>query len=463
MAEPDTLRCGMLDAATVGRLYRDILLREPEAGAADALCRALPDAEAAAAQLRASGEYTTVVEPLRQLLVREWVAWAGRVPTPAEQRAGVDAARGRCGSDDAVRAALSDGSIQHKLAFRPLKVEWDVTNQCNLRCVMCHFQLPAYHDAPRRHVTVAQFARIAEQLFPRAQQVSLSYGCEPLLHPDLPALLAILARHEVPHRYLNTNGLLLTERQAEAMVEHAFSVVMVSVDAATAPTYERIRVGGTWARLVSKLRLLADVKARRNSPLPRLGLGFVLMRQNLAELPAFIDFAAEVGAEAVNATHMAVWQGVGNEAMAAAHEQDGCNAALAAAHERATRHGIALVAPAPFTSAPADGGLVADPGRSARQHGLDPRLHRWARCPFPFAFLAIEPDGQVMPCGGWDKVGAGSMGNVFTTDVLAIWRGAAFAALRDRLLLHRLEGPCARCPAAGMGDPDAASAFVPLA
>ena len=156
----------MLSPEGITDAYRTVLLRDPEpavfghlAGLADA--DQVPDADGLTNVLRTSVEYRTVVGPLRQLLVQEWQQWADREPTAAELRQGVDATRGRCGSDAAVEQALADGSIRTKLAFRPLKIEMDITNQCNLRCVMCHFSLPVYHKAPRRHVTVQQFEALA--------------------------------------------------------------------------------------------------------------------------------------------------------------------------------------------------------------------------------------------------------------------------------------------------------------
>jgi radical SAM protein with 4Fe4S-binding SPASM domain len=438
--------------------YRKVLLREPEPAAVAAWQQA-EQAPDPVAELSASIEFRTVVQPLRQLLEQEWEQWCFRLPTAAELRQGVADTRNQCGSDDAVRRALADGSIRTKLAFRPLKIEMDITNQCNLRCVMCHFSLPSYHAAPRLHVSVEQFAAIAEQAFHRCHQVSLSYGTEPLLHRQLDQLVACLAQHEVPTTYLNTNGLLLREPLIETMIEHRFSFLLVSVDAATPATYEQIRIGGSFARLRQNLELLRACKARRGALLPRLGLGFVIMRQNMDELPAFVDLAAELGAVSINAMHMAAWESVGNAAMAANLEPERCNDRLAAAHERARLLGITLVGPPPFGTGAPERPLVADATGRGRQYGLADVAPARASCPFPWGFAAIDPRGQVLPCGWWDMDKVEPMGNAFETPFATIWRGPQFRALRARLQAHRLQGPCAGCPAAGMGAPDAESAF----
>lgn len=450
----------MIEVTDVEAAYATLLLRRPDPGDVVALRAGAADVRWLDAELRGSVEYRSIVRPLRELLEREWQHWAMRPPTLAELTRGVDATRGLCGSDDAVRLALADGSIRRKLGFRPLKIEMDITNQCNLRCVMCHFSLPEYQQAPRQHITEAQFGDIASQLFHRASQVALSYGTEPLLHRELPRLLTELARHGVPHTYLHTNGLLLTEAHVEAMLDTGFSVLFVSVDAATRATYESIRIGGSFARLRERLAMLARQKERRGSRTPALTLGFVIMRQNLHELPAMIDFAAEVGATAVNATHMAAWESVGNARFAVAEDKARCNEAIAAARARAAVCGIRFVAPPPFVLAASAATEVASPPPDAR-FGLDQTIAPAAPCPFPWSFVAIDPKGFVLPCGWWDQALSGPMGNVFTTDFAAIWHGEAYRALRARHMARQFSGPCAQCPAAGMGHVDTPASFAP--
>ena len=94
-----------------------------------------------------------------------------------------------------------------------------------------------------------------------------------------------------------------------------------------------------------------------------------------------------------------------------------------------------------------DYGVIADNGPSGPS------------CPFPWNFVAIDMHGNVVPCG-WSH-GEPVMGNIHEQDFFSIWRSERYEALRSRHLERRLEGACARCPAAGMGTPDATGAFAP--
>lgn len=87
--------------------------------------------------------------------------------------------------------------------FRQIYVE--ITNVCNLACPFCpgHGRPPTYMDA-------GLFADIVRQAQPLTEQLLLHVMGEPLLHPELPALLELCAGHDLPVA-ITTNGLLLAE------------------------------------------------------------------------------------------------------------------------------------------------------------------------------------------------------------------------------------------------------------
>ena len=83
---------------------------------------------------------------------------------------------------------------------------------------------------------------------------------------------------------------------AEAIVDAGVRTVAVSVDGITAETYESIRVGSRWHRLMECLRLLDEAKRKRFARHPRLRVIFTWMRSNFGELPGLPALAAGWGA-----------------------------------------------------------------------------------------------------------------------------------------------------------------------
>ena len=441
----------------IEEIYMAVLHRHPDPEGVRSYRAGNLTAEDLVQALRTSVEYRTIILPVEQQVRDHFQTWYRRLPTETETKGVFRTLRNRFDTETLRRRARG-ATLRRAFDERPLVLEMDITNQCNLRCKMCMFSHPDYYLAKSRHWTVPEFRALADQLFAATRRVSLSFGTEPLLHRDIDQLLAVLEEHEVPHKYFNTNGQLMGAATITAMIRHRMDTVTVSVDAATGATYERVRVGASWDKLHSNLQTLRDLKARNGVRYPALALAFVMMRENMHELPAFIDLAADSDAVGVNVTHMVAFDAIDNESMAAVHERARCNEFLRQATERAKARGVQLARPNSFVEHGVDTERARDSVDGARQRfALDPETDRHAACPFPWTFVAIDKDRQVQPCGWW--FGVPPMGNLDEQSFLEIWNGDAYERLRRDLQGPCLQAPCTTCPAAGMADPNHDSAF----
>ncbi len=82
----------------------------------------------------------------------------------------------------------------------------EITNICNLSCDFC----PG-HDRPRKHMSVSDFAMIAEKIKGKTENLFLHIMGEPLLHPELDKILDICDTLDVKLK-ITTNGTLLSDR-----------------------------------------------------------------------------------------------------------------------------------------------------------------------------------------------------------------------------------------------------------
>ncbi len=446
-------------ARSIDALFGEVLMRPADApDRRRMLARwmlGLDDLESLRAELTASAEHREVVAPL-VALVRDVHLRFVHAPAPdREIQDAVDRVRTALRTHAELVAAIADGTVRRKLGIRPLKLELDVTTQCNLRCTMCYLSDPRYGKRERKDITIDEFRETARQIFPYCGLVSLSFGTEPLLHPQLVELLEITAQEEVPWRYLITNGILLDARTIEAFVRiplHGFSV---SIDAATPATYERIRRGGRWDTLMSNLRALQEAKLRAGSEYPRLTFNFVMMRSNLEELPQLVRLAHELGAEGVSAMHLTPFDRLQLEDELLDAQPERCNAVLEATRAEAVRLGVPVALPEPFDVAGlAPRGLKDDPPEGF----LFPSAERAkSSCPFPWQFVGIDPYGKVVPCGWWYT--RAPMGDSRTQSFDEIWNGAPWRELRREHSTGALQEPCLSCPAAGMGSCDNPRSF----
>jgi putative metalloenzyme radical SAM/SPASM domain maturase len=185
----------------------------------------------------------------------------------------------------------------------PSKLFVEVTTRCNLRCAMCPREAPggAIRDGD---MTSATFARLAPA-FPHLDALVLNGIGEPLLHPGLEGFVAA-ARRAMPASGwvgFQTNGQLLGPDRARTLADAGVDRICVSADAVTPELFGALRRGGQQARVEVAVAALHDAARRRGRPIA-VGLEFVVMRENLAQLPALVRWAGERGVAFVIATHL---------------------------------------------------------------------------------------------------------------------------------------------------------------
>jgi MoaA/NifB/PqqE/SkfB family radical SAM enzyme len=174
------------------------------------------------------------------------------------------------------------GRVTNRTFVLPLLIFYP-TGRCNSRCVSCDWWKQTGAD----DLTLEEIAGVADALPALGTRMVVFSGGEPLLRPEVfDAARLFRARGMTLH--LLTSGVLL-ERFADRVAEQ-FSRVIISLDASSAPLYERIRgvdALATVGRGVARLRRVAQ-------DVPLSGRA-TLHRANFRELPRLIEYAKALG------------------------------------------------------------------------------------------------------------------------------------------------------------------------
>jgi MoaA/NifB/PqqE/SkfB family radical SAM enzyme len=186
----------------------------------------------------------------------------------------------------------------------PTFVQIEPVGQCNLRCQMCpiQFRTDGPPNGPPAFMPFETFTRLVDQ-FPGLRELQLQGLGEPMMHPRFFDMVAYAAGRGLKVS-TNSNLTLLNARRAEQCVRSGLEWLHVSIDGATAETYERIRVRSRLERVLGNLDLLLDARRRLESAVPHLRLVMVIMRQNLHELPEIVRLAHGRSMEAVHVQHL---------------------------------------------------------------------------------------------------------------------------------------------------------------
>jgi MoaA/NifB/PqqE/SkfB family radical SAM enzyme len=320
------------------------------------------------------------------------------------------------------------------VAGRPTRLDFALTERCNLRCAHCLTRAPTKTAAgTARTMSHAVLDRLRDD-FAYASWFGFVHGGESLTSPMLWEVLSAIraARAGEPADattiHLLTNGKLLRRATTERLVEAGVSSLFVSLDGARAITNDRIRIGGEFQAICANVRDAVAVRDERRRDRSearglRVGLSYVVMKSNLGELVAFAELARTLGVdwikleEPVAATPFAAAEMVDVRAPEVA-------AAVAAAVHHARSLGLVAVdhtSAEPVWRCALDARARAFLEADAFANGTEihPCRAAWERaCVFPNGDVAV--DDFLLPV----------VGNVLQAPLVELWNGEGARAIR---------------------------------
>ncbi|MGB9692483.1 MAG: radical SAM/SPASM domain-containing protein [Candidatus Sumerlaeaceae bacterium] len=213
---------------------------------------------------------------------------------------------------DEYRARLPWQHIAHLFTFAstalPLpKYAWvPATFRCNLRCRTCSVR----NSPPGQDITDELIDQIFSAVGDSLEVVNVTGVGEPLFARTWPHLRQRIRERPYRRMEIVTNGMLLTEEEVRDMMQADHpTILVVSIDGATKETFEFIRDRAKWERLVATMEMIARLRRElQPGPLFSLGVDFVAVKDNIAELPHLIPKLAEWGVDLVIVIEMGDWE-----------------------------------------------------------------------------------------------------------------------------------------------------------
>ncbi len=185
----------------------------------------------------------------------------------------------------------------------PQKIYVELTTRCNLQCRMCVKYAPGSRIV-EEDLPFALFRNLDSALT-RAKTLILNGIGEPLLHPQLFDIVAFSRERMAPQAVIGfqSNGVLLDEEKSLQLLSAGLSTVCLSLDslevAEEAPNGEH-----SVAAVSRAIAGLVAARKQTGNGAFKIGLEMVLSRENLNDLPRYVQWAAEQGADYVIVTHL---------------------------------------------------------------------------------------------------------------------------------------------------------------
>ncbi len=224
-------------------------------------------------------------------------AWAevdeqGRLVLPPEMAA-------RYGIQPGTKVRLDEDSNfvrMHRPVTHLTKVYIEPTVACNLDCITCFRNA---WDQPLGRMSDQTFERILAGLKELSPLPHVYFGGigEPLFHPKTIEWVKRVKDLGVEKVELITNGTTLTEKKARELIDSGLDVLWVSIDGASPETYSDVRLGAELPVIVNNLKRFANMRRASHYPRPEIGIAFVAMKRNIADLPQVIKLGKSLKAK----------------------------------------------------------------------------------------------------------------------------------------------------------------------
>jgi MoaA/NifB/PqqE/SkfB family radical SAM enzyme len=165
--------------------------------------------------------------------------------------------------------------------------EIEINRNCNINCVMCNTSLST---RPQFNMDMELFEHAVK--YTKGQwggHTALHTIGEPLMNKNLPQYFEILRKNGVKI-HLSTNALIL-HKHLDLIIDYSDIIYefRFSIDGASKETYEKIRLGGKWDRLIENMEMFRE-KTKDSKPFKSVKIGSIVSQDVQHEMGHHLKF-----------------------------------------------------------------------------------------------------------------------------------------------------------------------------
>lgn len=208
-------------------------------------------------------------------------------------------------------AQLKKIGVDGKQTPKHLNLSYDLS--CNLSCPSCRNSTIMATQADRQKLDAVRDRIVLPLLESKnAESVYITGSGDAFGSPHFRGILKQLCDPRFAHVdiTLGTNGQLITPRLWEEFEPlHArFRDITISIDGATPETYERLRRGSTWEKLLRTMGVLEQ--ARRTGVIRRVMVNMVVQQQNFLEMRPLLELCKSWAVDGIRFYRIRQWGNV---------------------------------------------------------------------------------------------------------------------------------------------------------
>jgi MoaA/NifB/PqqE/SkfB family radical SAM enzyme len=330
-----------------------------------------------------------------------------------------------------------DARRSQKAERLPVCVYLETTNRCNLLCTTCPRTYAELE--PPADMSWALFTSIVDQI-PHLERAVMHGVGEPMLVKNLPKMVRYL-KDRGTYVLFNTNGTVLNDRNGRALIDAGLDELRVSLDAANAESFLAIRGADFFNRILRNVRRFRELQVREGHERPRVSAWLTGLKETIADLPAFVRVAADIGVKEVYLQRLVYFEdgSIGN-----ARPDQALFERMTGEESVYIDEAAALARSLGMTFSAS--GAASEPGMSLARSGDG---SPWSLCRRPWSVMYFTANGRALPCciapfsqRGYENY---TLGDATQMSLRDIWNGPGYSSFREALLSDQPPTACANC------------------
>lgn len=179
---------------------------------------------------------------------------------------------------------------KEKTGKMPLVIKFMQDYECNLHCIMCRDTLKVHN----KQYIEALNDQIETRLLPMCKDADAVYFAgngEPFASRHYRKLIPAIAQ-QYPHIkfLLHTNGNFCNRENCKKLgIINRIESILISINAATKETYEKVMIGAKWERLMANIRWINTCIEKGS--IQALFFSFIVQKNNYTEMANFVKLA----------------------------------------------------------------------------------------------------------------------------------------------------------------------------
>lgn len=300
---------------------------------------------------------------------------------------------------------------------RPKMMWLESTSRCNLKCITCpRTYLPFFKG---KDLEGRVFDIIKEELFPYLNMIFLNGFGEPMMAANFEYFFDEAVKSDIKVSF-NTNGMFLTEKWIRKFLANNICF-NVSLDGAREQTFQKIRKGANFRKIITSLELFNKLKENEYKDTEAsVSIFFVALRSNIKELTEIINIAKRLNISDVLIQYFnaSAIHPLSVQKESLKYDKKLANSQLALAKEKADEAGVNLEI------------SFYNTGEVKKIYNVKSSGSRFPRkCFMPWESISVRANGDVTPCCASGEI----MGNIVRDGFWDVWNGAKYRRFRRRI------------------------------